>query len=122
MTKKEYNTQCTELIENGQVDYEMLIQAYAVLDKQVTRFAYLKSKWANERISSEGYSYDFTNAIQKRNAIERLLKSEFHISIEDIKTEIKKRNEENNVLMTIKNCDSLVELVKSKSLEIVIDI
>ena len=120
MTKKEYNTQCTELIENGQVDYEMLIQAYAVLDKQVSRYAYLKSKWANERISSEGYSYDFTNAIKKRNAVERILKSEFHISVEDIKSEIKKRNDNNNVLMTIKNCDNLVELVKSNSFNLML--
>lgn len=122
MTKKEYNIQCTTLIENGQVNYDMLMQAYAVLDKQVTRFAFLKSKLANERISSEGYSYEFTNAIQKRNAIESVLKSEFHIPVEDIKSDMKKRNDKNNVLMTIMTCDSLVELVKSNSFQIVIDI
>lgn len=122
MTKKEYNTQCTNLIENGQVNYDMLMQAYAVLDKQVSRYAYLKSKWANERISGQGYAEDFTNAIQKRNAVERILKSEFHISTEDIKSEIKKKNDNNNVLLTIKNCDNLVELIKSNSFKIVIDI
>lgn len=122
MTKKEYNTQCTNLIENGQINYDMLMQAYAVLDKQVSRYAYLKSKWANERISGQGYAEDFTNAIQKRNAVERMLKSEFHISTEDIKSETKKKNDNNNVLLTIKNCDNLAELIKSNSFEIVIDI
>lgn len=120
MTKKEYNTQCANLIENGQINYDMLIQAYAVLDKQVSKYAYLKKKWANEGISGQGYAEDFTNTIKKRNTIERVLKSEFHISVEDIKSEIK--NDNNNVLLTIKNCDNLVELVKSNSFNVVIDI
>lgn len=44
MTKKQFNTQCTERLNENKVNLEMLIQAYALLDKQVSKYAYLKKK------------------------------------------------------------------------------
>lgn len=47
MTKKEYNLKFKSHIDECKVDFDMLIQGYALLDKQVSKYAYLKKKYAN---------------------------------------------------------------------------
>lgn len=115
MNKKQINTHYKELIDNRKINYDLLIQAYALLDKQVSKYAYLKKKWENGGMSNLCYTEYFNQSIQKRNAVERLLKSEYSLSVDNIKS--KARNVD--VMITIRNCDSLVELVKSESYEFI---
>lgn len=115
MNKNQYNAQCAELIDESMITFDMLIQAYSQLDKKVSKYAYLKKKWSNDRISHDGYLHDFTQVIQKRNTIERVLRTEFLLSVDDIKCKAK----DTEVIITQKNCDSLVDMIKGNSFEIV---
>ena len=115
MNKKQYNAQCAELIDESMITFDMLIQAYALLDKQVSKYAYLKMKWKNGGMSNQCYIEFFNQSIQKRNAVERLLKSEYSLSVDDIKCKAK----DTEVIITQKNCDSLVDMIKGNSFEIV---
>jgi len=115
MTKKEYNLNYKSLINDSKVDFDMLIQGYALLDKQVGKYAYLKKKYANSGVSNESNIYEFNTAIQKRNAIEKVLKSECKLTVKDIKNCI----DGIDVVMTHSNCDELVELVRSNFFELV---
>lgn len=111
MTKKEYNIICKSLMENNITNFDMLMQAYTMLDKQVSKFAYLKKKWANGGMSNECYADEFTTAIRKRNVIEQTLKTEFDITTDDIKY----ISDKTEIQLTKANCEALVDLVKSKS-------
>lgn len=117
MTKKQFNTQCTERLNENKVNLEMLIQAYALLDKQVSKYAYLKKKWANCDFSNEGYISEFTNAIQKRNAVEKVLKTDYHIPVDEIKSQSKGTD----IQITIKNCDGLIDLINDTTRELTVE-
>lgn len=42
MNKKDYNEKCRVSIQEHKIDFDMLIQSYANLNKQVGKYAYLK--------------------------------------------------------------------------------
>lgn len=115
MNKKEYNDNCKALMQENKIDFDMLLQAYANLNKQVSRYAYLKKKFANSGKMNDTNIHEFNIAIQKRNVIEKVLKSEYSLSVDDIKDYIK----DMAVLISQPCCDELVELLKSDSFEIV---
>lgn len=111
MTKNEFNQKCKELLSQNEISLDMLIQCYVYLDKQVGKYAYLKKKWANGGISNACYAESFNDAIQNRNEIERILVMNYRYSIQDIKKEISKED----LLISKSNCESIIEIVKSKS-------
>lgn len=115
MNKKEYNDNCKVLLQENKIDFDMLLQAYANLNKQVSRYAYLKKKFANSGKMNDTNIHEFSIAIQKRNVIEKVLKSEYSLSVDDIKDSIK----DMAVLISQPYCDELVKLLKSDSFEIV---
>lgn len=87
----------------------MLLQSYSKLNKEVSKFAYLKKKWANGGESSKCYGQDFKTVIQKRNILERILKTNYCMTVGEIKDTI--NNTE--TLITQTNCDLLVNLLNS---------
>ncbi len=111
MTKKEYNDKVTQMLNDEAIDFEMLMQGYALLDKEVGKNAYLKKKWANGGVTNDCYKVAFDIAIKKRNEIQKVLRNQFTLSDSDIKDNIKGVE----VLLTRKNCDELVELLKTRS-------
>lgn len=115
MNKKEYNDNCKVLLQENKIDFDMLLQAYANLNKQVSRYAYLKKKFANSGKMNDTNIHEFNIAIQKRNVIEKVLKSNYRLSVDDIKDSIK----DMAVLISQPCCDELVKLFKSDSFEIV---
>lgn len=115
MNKKDYNEKCKVTIEKHKIDFDMLIQSYAKLDKQVSRYAYLKKKFEHSGILNESNINEFNIAIQKRNVIEQVLKSEYKLSVDDIKKGIK----DMSVLISQSCCDELVKLINTNDFEIV---
>ena len=115
MNKKDYNGKCKASIKEHKIDFEMLIQSYANLDKQVGKYAYLKKKFEHSGILNESNIYEFNTAIQKRNVIEQVLKSAYKISVDDIKSGIK----DISVLISQSCCDELVKLISTNDFEIV---
>ncbi len=115
MNKKDYNEKCKSSIQEHKIDFEMLIQSYANLDKQVGRYAYLKKKFEHSGSLNESNIYEFNTAIQKRNVIEQILKSEYKLSVDDIKNGIK----DIFVLISQGCCDELVKLINTNDFEIV---
>ena len=115
MNKKDYNEKCKMSIEKHKIDFDMLIQSYANLDKQVGKYAYLKKKFEHSGILNESNIYEFKTAIQKRNVIEQVLKSAYKISVDDIKSGIK----DISVLISQSCCDELVKLISTNDFEIV---
>lgn len=109
MNKKDYNEKCKASIQEHKIDFDMLIQAYANLDKKVGRYAYLKKKFEHSGILNESNINEFNTAIQKRNVIEQVLKSEYKLSVDDIKKGIK----DMSVLISQSCCDELIELIQS---------
>lgn len=109
MNKKDYNEKCKSSIQDHKIDFDMLIQAYANLDKKVSRYAYLKKKFQHSGILNESNINEFNTAIQKRNVIEQVLKSEYKLSVDDIKKGIK----DMSVLISQSCCDELVKLIQS---------
>lgn len=107
--KRTFNEQCKANITNKEINLDMLIQGYAKLNKEVSRFAYLKKKWANGGESNKCYEQDFKTAIQKRNIIERILKTNYCMTVDEIKYTI--NNTE--TLITQANSDLLVNLLNS---------
>lgn len=115
MNKKEYNDKCKSLILENKIVFDMLLQAYTYLDKQVGKYAYLKKKFKHSGAMNNSNIYEFNTAIQKRNIIEYVLKSVFRLSTDEIKESIK----DMTVLISQASCDNLVELLKSDCFEIV---
>lgn len=109
--KRAFNEQCKAHTANKGINLDMLIQGYAKLSKEVSRFAYLKKKWANGGASNQCYERDFKVAIQKRNIIERILKTNYCMTVDEIKREI------NNLetLITQANCELFVNLLDSNN-------
>ena len=105
--KKAFNEQCRSNISSKKINLDMLLQGYAKLNKEISRFAYLKKKWANA--SNQCYEQDFKTAIQKRNNVERILKVIYCLSTDEIKEAINSME----VLLTQANCDLLVNLLNS---------
>ena len=110
MTKRDYNSNVSTRLGNGEVDFDMLIQGYALLDKDVSKYAYLKKKWANGGISNKCYQVEFDTAIKKRNEIQKILRKHYVLTDSDIKENSKGVE----VLITRKNCDELVEMLKNR--------
>lgn len=115
MNKKDYNEKCKVSIEEHKIDFDMLIQAYTKLDKQVGRYAYLKKKFEHSGILNESNIYEFNTAIQKRNVIKQVLKSKYKLSVDDIKKGIK----DMSVLISQSCCDELVKVINTNDFEIV---
>lgn len=115
MNKKDYNEKCRVSIQEHKIDFDMLIQSYANLNKQVGKYAYLKKKFEHSGIFNESNIYEFNKAIQKRNVIERVLKSEYKLSVDNIKSGIK----DISVLISQSCCDELIELINTNDFEIV---
>jgi hypothetical protein len=115
MNKKDYNEKCKVSVEEHKIDLEMLIQSYANLDKQVGKYAYLKKKFEHSGILNESNIYEFNTVIQKRNVIEQVLKSEYKLSVDDIKSGIK----DMSVLISQSCCNELVNLINTNDFEIV---
>lgn len=107
--KRDFNEQFKAYIANKEINLNMLLQSYSKLDKKVSRFAYLKKKWANGGVSNQCYEQDFKTAIQKRNIIERILKAIYCMS----KDEIKETINNTETLITQANCDLLVNLLNT---------
>ena len=107
--KRAFNEQFKAHIINKEINLDMLLQGYAKLNKEVSRFAYLKKKWANGGASNQCYEQDFKTTIQKRNIIERILKAIYCMSTDEIKETINSME----VLLTKANCDLLVNLLNS---------
>lgn len=115
MNKKDYNEKCKVSIEKHKIDFEMLIQSYANLNKQVSKYAYLKKKFEHSGSLNESNIYEFNTAIQKRNVIEQVLKSEYKLSVDDIKNGIK----DMSVLISQSCCNELVKLINTNDFEII---
>lgn len=115
MNKNDYNEKCKSSIEKHKIDFDMLLQSYAKLDKQVSRYAYLKKKFEHSGTLNESNIHEFNIAIQKRNVIEQILKSEYKFSVDDIKKGIK----DMSVLISQSCCDELVKLINTNDFEIV---
>lgn len=115
MTKKEHNEQYKLLINDGKLDFDILMQCYALLDKQVSKYAYLKKQFENAGIANETNIGEFYIVIKKRNEIEWVLKKVFEISVKDIKNTIK----ETKTIITIANCEAVVELIKSRRFKVI---
>lgn len=115
MNKKDYNEKCKVSIEEHKIDFDMLIQAYTKLDKQVGRYAYLKKKFEHSGILNESNIYEFNTAIQKRNVIKQVLKSKYKLSVDDIKKGIK----DMSVLISQSCCDELVKVINTNDFEII---
>lgn len=115
MNKRDYNEKCRSSIQKHKIDLDMLMQSYANLDKQVGKYAYLKKKFEHSGSLNKSNIYEFNTAIQKRNVIERMLKSEYKISTEDIKNGIK----DMSVLISQSCCNELIELINANDFEIV---
>lgn len=115
MNKKDYNEKCRVSIQEHKIDFDMLIQSYANLNKQVGKYAYLKKKFEHSGILNESNIYEFNKAIQKRNVIEKILKSVYKLSVDDIKKGIK----DMSVLISQNCCDELVNLINTNDFEIV---
>ncbi len=111
MTKKEYNEKVNQMLNNEEIDFEMLMQGYALLDKEVSKNAYLKKKWANGSLTNDCYKVAFDIAIKKRNEIQGVLKKQYHFTDIEIKDKIKKVD----FLITRKNCDELVNVLKAQN-------
>lgn len=109
MNKKDYNEKCKASIQEHKINFDMLIQAYTNLDKKVGRYAYLKKKFEHSGILNESNINEFNIAIQKRNVIEQVLKSEYKLSVDDIKNGIKGIS----VFISQSCCDELIELIQS---------
>lgn len=107
--KRTFNEQCKAHITNKEINLDMLLQGYSKLNKEVSRLAYFKKKWANGGASNQCYEQDFKTTIQKRNILEKKLKVIYCMSTDEIKETI------NNieVLITQANCDLLVNLLNS---------
>ena len=115
MNKKEYNEKCKLNMQERRIDFDMLSQAYANLDKQVSRYAYLKKKFEHSGVLNESNIHEFNIAIQKRNVIEKVMRSVYKISADDIKKGIK----DISVLISQSCCNELAELINSNDYEIV---
>lgn len=85
----------------------MLLDCYSYLDKQVSKYAYLKKKYSNAGILNECNVDDFNKAIGKRNIIARTLKLVYGYSDAQIKSAV--RNITTNV--TGVNCDRLIDVI-----------
>ena len=107
--KRAFNEQLKIHIINKGINLDMLLQGYAKLNKEVSRFAYLKKKWTNGGASNQCYEQDFKTTIQKRNNIEKIHKVIYCMGTDEIKETI--NNTE--VLITQANCDLLVNLLDS---------
>ena len=116
MNKKDYNEKCKASIQEHKIDFDMLIQAYTNLDKKVGRYAYLKKKFEHSGILNESNINEFNIAIQKRNVIEQVLKSEYKLSVDDIKNGIKGIS----ILISQSCCDELIELIQSHDFKIIL--
>lgn len=76
-----------KMIEKGSVSKDMLLGAWSVLDKDVSKYAYLKKKFANASVGmNDGNICGFNISIQKRNLVERILKQKYGLSRENIET------------------------------------
>lgn len=107
--KRAFNEQCKSHITNKGINLDMLIQGYAKLNKEVSRLAYLKKKWANGGVSNQCYEQDFKTTIQKRNVLEKILKVIYCMGTDEIKNTINNME----ILITQANCDLLVNLLSS---------
>lgn len=116
MNKKEYNDNCKSLMQENKIDFDMLLQAYGNLNKQVSKYAYLKKKFEHSGAMNNSNIYEFNTAIQKRNVIEKVLKSAFKLTVNEIKDSVK----DMTVIISQPCCDNLIELLKSNSFEIVL--
>lgn len=105
--KRAFNEKCKDCIANKEINLDILLQGYSKLNKEVSRFAYLKKKWANA--SNQCYEQDFKTTIQKRNGIEKILKVIYCMGTDEIKETIN----DMDVLITQANCDLLVNLLNS---------
>lgn len=115
MNKKDYNEKCKSSIQKHKIDFDMLIQSYANLNKQVGKYAYLKKKFEHSGILNESNIHEFNTAIKKRNVIEQVIKSVYKLSVDDIKSGIK----DISVLISQSCCDELVKLINTNDFEIV---
>lgn len=107
--KRAFNEQCKSHITNKEINLDMLLQGYLKLNKEVSKFAYLKKKWANGGSSKQCYEQDFKTTIQKRNGIEKILKVSYCMDTNEIKDTISNME----ILITQANCDLLVNLLSS---------
>ena len=115
MTKKDYNDNCKTLLSDSKIDFDMLIQSYALLDKQVSKYAYLKKKFVNCGMSNECNVGEFNIAIQKRNVIEKTIRVNYKLTVDEIKSRIK----DVKLLITNVNCQDVIDLINSNSFEII---
>lgn len=115
MKKKEYNENCRTLMQENKIDADMLLQAYANLNKQVSKYAYLKKKFEHSGAMNNSNIYEFNTAIQKRNVIEKVLKSAYRLTVNEIKESAK----DMTVIISQSCCDELVELINSNDFEVV---
>lgn len=102
-------------MQENKIDFDMLLQAYESLNKQVSKYAYLKKKFEHSGAMNNSNIYEFNTAIQKRNVIEKVLKSAFTLTVDEIKESVK----DMTVLISQACCDEIVELLKSNHFEIV---
>ena len=116
MNKKLFNENCRVMLEAKKIDMDMLIQAYANLNAQVGKYAYLKKKYANTGYMNGGNIWEFETAIKKRNVIEDLIKCQFIMETYDIKNSI----QDMEIYITKKCCDELVELIKSDDFRVIV--
>lgn len=107
--KRAFNEQFKTHITNKEMNLDMLLQGYAKLNREVSRLAYLKKKWANGGSSNQCYEQDFKTTIQKRNIIEKILKVSYCMDTNEIKDTINSME----ILITKTNCDLLVNLLSS---------
>lgn len=86
MSKTKINIEYEKMIENKTFSIDMLLGIWYLLDRDVSKYAYLKKKFSNAGKYVNGSNIDeFNKSIQKRNLVERFLKQEFGIYPNEIK-------------------------------------
>lgn len=116
MTKKEINDNYAAMIISDIVSRDMLIGAYKQLDKQVSKYAYLKKKYANS-YNNQSNIEAFNSAIEKRNIIERELCVKLGLSKNQISAECKALPDE--AVIYGKSIDMLLMTLKQNAFVIV---
>lgn len=111
MTQKETNDEYIEMLNKRTFSKDMLLSVWSILDKDVSKYAYLKKKFINAKGNiNDGNIYEFDRAIQKRNIIEKFLKFEYGLNRNEIKALISELPKERIIFK--KHIDDVCKMLK----------
>lgn len=102
-------------MEKQKLNTEMLISALAQIEKQISKNAYMKKKFANasECFGSKGYHSEMIKFMGYRTAIHAILRP--HYSVDEIKKQVVLL--EGKKIASIKAVDDVMKIINSKDYE-----